>query len=42
MMEFGDGQVEAIKGLFEQHKKFSYIEIYQDLAGRDRIIKAVL
>jgi release factor glutamine methyltransferase len=42
MMEFGDGQVEAIKSLFEKYKKFSYIEIYQDLAGRDRIIKAVL
>jgi len=42
MMEFGDGQVEEIKSLFEKYKKFSYIEIYQDLAGRDRIIKAVL
>jgi release factor glutamine methyltransferase len=42
MMEFGDGQVETIKSLFEKYKKFSYIEIYQDLAGRDRIIKAVL
>jgi len=42
MMEFGDGQAEAIKQLIENEKKFSNIQIFQDLAGRDRIIKAAL
>ena len=42
MMEFGDGQAEAIKRLLEAEKAFSNIEIFQDLAGRDRIISAVL
>ena len=41
MMEFGDGQAQAIKELVEAQKAFSRIEIIQDLAGRDRIIKAV-
>lgn len=41
MMEFGDGQAEAIKTLFEEEPAFSDIEIIQDLAGRDRIIKAI-
>ena len=41
MMEFGDGQAEAIKRLIEDQKGFSNIEIIQDLAGRDRIIKAI-
>ena len=40
MMEFGDGQAEAIKKLVEAQKAFSDIEIIQDLAGRDRIIRA--
>ncbi len=38
MMEFGDGQAEAITGLIETRKAFSNIEIIQDLAGRERII----
>ena len=38
MMEFGDGQAEAIKKLVEARKAFSNIDIIQDLAGRDRII----
>ncbi len=38
MMEFGDGQAEAVKKLVEAQKVFSSIEIIQDLAGRDRII----
>ena len=38
MMEFGDGQKEAIKKLIEAQRAFSSIEIIQDLAGRDRII----
>ena len=38
MMEFGDGQAEAIKKLMETQKVFSSIEIIKDLAGRDRII----
>jgi len=42
MMEFGDGQAEAVKKLVEAQKAFSRIEIIQDLAGRDRIIRAVL
>ncbi len=42
MMEFGDGQAEAIKQLVLEQKVFSTIEIIQDLAGRDRIIKAIL
>jgi len=41
MMEFGDGQAEAIKKLIEAQEAFSSIEIIQDLAGRDRIIKAI-
>ena len=41
MMEFGDGQAEAIKKLIEAQRAFSKIEIIQDLAGRDRIIKAI-
>jgi release factor glutamine methyltransferase len=42
MMEFGDGQTEAVKKLIEAQKVFSCIEIIQDLAGRDRVIKAIL
>jgi len=42
MMEFGDGQADAIKKLFEDQRAFSNLEIIQDLAGRDRIIKAFL
>jgi len=42
MMEFGDGQAEAVKKLVEAQRAFSGIEIIKDLAGRDRIIKAVL
>jgi len=41
MMEFGDGQAQAIKTLVEAQKVFSDIEIIQDLAGRDRIIKVI-
>ncbi len=41
MMEFGDGQAETIKKLVEAQKVFSSIDIIQDLAGRDRIIKAI-
>ena len=41
MMEFGDGQAEAIKKLIEAEHVFSGVEIFQDLAGRDRIIKAL-
>jgi len=40
MMEFGDGQAEAVEKLVEAQKAFSGIEIIQDLAGRDRIILA--
>ena len=42
MMEFGDGQAQAVKKLIEAQKAFRSIEIIQDLAGRDRIIKAIL
>ena len=41
MMEFGDGQAEDIKKLLEAQGGFSNIEIIQDLAGRDRIIKVI-
>jgi len=41
MMEFGDGQAQDVKKLMEAQKAFSVIEIIQDLAGRDRIIKAI-
>jgi len=40
MMEFGDGQAQAIIKLVEAQKVFLKIEIIQDLAGRDRIISA--
>jgi release factor glutamine methyltransferase len=36
MMEFGDGQAEAIKKLVETQKAFSGIEIFKDLSGRER------
>ena len=42
MMEFGDGQAEAIKKLVKAQGAFSDIKIIQDLAGQDRIIRAVL
>jgi release factor glutamine methyltransferase len=42
MMEFGDGQSEAVKKLVEAQRAFSDIEIIKDLAGWDRIIRAVL
>jgi len=42
MMEFGDGQAEAVKKLVEARRAFSNIEIIQDLTGRDRIIIADL
>jgi len=40
MMEFGDGQAEAIKKLIEAQEAFLNIVIIKDLAGRDRIISA--
>jgi release factor glutamine methyltransferase len=42
MMEFGDGQAQALKKLVKAQEAFSSIEIIQDLAARDRIIKAIL
>ena len=42
MMEFGDGQTQAVKKLVEAQRAFSDIEIVQDLSGRDRIIKVIL
>ena len=41
MMEFGDGQAEAINKLAEEQQTFSNIEIIKDLAGRERIFKAI-
>jgi release factor glutamine methyltransferase len=41
MMEFGDGQAQAVKKLMEDQSIFVSIEIIKDLAGRDRIIKAI-
>ncbi|MBI3602691.1 MAG: peptide chain release factor N(5)-glutamine methyltransferase [Candidatus Omnitrophica bacterium] len=40
MMEFGDGQGQAVKELILQQQVFSNIQILQDLAGKDRIICA--
>jgi release factor glutamine methyltransferase len=42
MMEFGDGQAQAIEEIIEAQKAFSRIEIICDLAGRERIIKVLL
>ena len=42
MMEFGDGQAGPIQKLIGSQNIFSGIEIIQDLAGRDRIIRAVV
>ncbi|MDE1920340.1 MAG: peptide chain release factor N(5)-glutamine methyltransferase [Candidatus Omnitrophica bacterium] len=42
MMEFGDGQAEAVKQLAQDTRLFSTIEIFKDLAGRDRVMRAVL
>jgi release factor glutamine methyltransferase len=41
MMEFGDGQAQAVKKLIEDQGVYSGIEIIQDLTGRDRIVKAI-
>ncbi len=38
IMEFGDGQAEAIKDLARAQPLFSHREIFKDLAGKDRII----
>ena len=38
MMEFGDGQAEALKRLYDAQGTFSNIQIFKDLAGRERII----
>ena len=38
MMEFGDGQAQAITKLVQASKAFSRVEIIKDLAGRERII----
>lgn len=42
MMEFGDGQADAIKNLIFEQKAFSHCDILKDLAGRDRIVMAHL
>jgi len=42
MMEFGDGQAEAVKKLVEAQGAFLGSEIIKDLAGRERIIKATI
>lgn len=41
MMEFGDGQAEALTKLIQLSGNFSKLEIFQDLAGRDRIIRGI-
>ena len=38
MMEFGDGQAEALKGLAQAQGCFNHIEINKDLTGKDRFI----
>ena len=40
MMEFGDGQENAIRELFSGQEGFAAIQIHQDLAGRDRFVSA--
>ncbi|MDE2028309.1 MAG: peptide chain release factor N(5)-glutamine methyltransferase, partial [Candidatus Omnitrophica bacterium] len=42
MMEFGDDQAQAVRQLALDLGTFSNIEIFKDLAGRDRILKATL
>ncbi len=42
MMEFGDGQAQTLLKLAQEEKKFINIEIIKDLAGRERIFKAVV
>jgi methylase of polypeptide subunit release factors len=37
MMEFGDGQAETVKQSALAVQTFSEIEIFKDLAGRDRV-----
>ena len=41
MMEFGDGQAFAIKDLMQIQGSFSSIQIFRDLAGRERVIKSM-
>ncbi len=41
MMEFGDGQAQALKKLIKTQRLFSGVEVIRDLAGRERIIKAI-
>ncbi len=38
MMEFGDGQADALKALAQSQPLFSQCEILKDLVGKDRII----
>lgn len=42
MMEIGHDQMEEVKGLIEASGKYSYVTGLKDLAGRDRIVVAVL
>ena len=41
MMEFGDGQGGSVRGLCEQSRAFSRIELLRDLAGKERVLLAV-
>ncbi len=41
MMEFGDGQASALRGLCEQTNSFSSIEILRDLTVKERILSAI-
>ena len=42
MMEIGHDQMDDVKALLEASGKYSYVEGLKDLAGRDRIVVAVL
>jgi release factor glutamine methyltransferase len=41
LMEMGYGQAEAVAGLFNESRSFCRIEIKKDLAGVERVVKAV-
>ncbi len=42
LLEFGEGQAEALRAEGERTGEYSTVEIVRDLTGKDRILKAVL
>lgn len=39
-MEFGDGQADAIRAIFEKSRQFSGLQVHRDLYGHPRILEA--